>query len=422
MNKRNIYIAAFIISILGLSYIQYKYLEIGLNLAKVQFNRKIGAAGQAIQQGLEERNQLTFLVGSALQKDTSFFKMRMDSVEDASSHFLNDFLVEKLVNEGIDAEFSYRMISKDSSFYLKSPVQFQEPSDINSYPLEMKGYLPDLLGRQITLELQFRDLNTYFLYQLNGLTLPGLLFIIGIIAAVIWALKTYYWQRRLISTTSEFISNLTHELKTPVFSIGLATKLLSGNSKPEQKPLLEIIRQEVDRLSNHIERVLELGSLESRRTVFNLKPLDFRPSLMELCLSFKTLVALEKVIFDFDLQPGTYPVNAEVFHLENAINNLLDNAKKYSAEPVIQLKAYTQNKFICIEITDNGLGLDKKDRKRIFRKYYRVSTGDLHTVKGYGLGLSYVKQVVLKHRGRIEVESEKGKGTRITIKIPLSDE
>ncbi len=409
-------------SILGLSFIQYKYLEIGLNLAKVQFNRKIGAAGQAIQQGLEERNQLTFLLGSALQKDTSFFKMRIDSVKDASSHFLNDFLIEKLVNEGIEAEFSYRMISKDSAYYLNSPMPSKEVSDMNSYPLEIRGYLPELLGRQISLELRFTDLNTYFLYQLSGLTLPSLLFILGILTAVIWALRTYYWQRRLISTTSEFISNLTHELKTPVFSIGLATKLLTRESKPEQKPLLEIIRQEVDRLSNHIDRVLELGSLESRKTVFTLKPADFRPHLLELCTSFRTLASLETIVFNFDLESGPYPVYAEVFHLENAINNLLDNAKKYAVEPEIFLKAYTLQKILCIEVTDNGLGLDKKDRKRIFRKYYRVSTGDLHTVKGYGLGLSYVRQVVLKHRGKIEVDSEKGKGTRITLKIPLTDE
>lgn len=419
MKRRNSYIALFSISIIGLAVIQYQYLQIGLNLAKVQFNTKMGAATQSIQRGLQDRNQLTYLVGSALQRDTSFFRMSIDSIQDASSHFMYDFIREQLGNQGIVTEFAFNMVSRDSTYYLKSPVMFREKDNIDTYPMSLSGYLPELFGRNMRLELKFKDLNTHFLYQLNGLTLPSILFMISIIAAVIWALRTYYWQSNLLQTTGEFINNLTHELKTPVFSIALATKILGEHTNPQQQPLLDIIRQQTDRLSDHIDKVLELGRLESGNSTFKREYVDFMPFLQRICEEFAALIVLENVGFKYKLEAGEYPLKAEVFHLENAINNLLDNAKKYARNPQIVLNAKVIHKTLSIDVIDNGEGLDKKDRRRIFRKFYRVASGDLHNVKGYGMGLAYVKQVVLKHKGAISIDSVKGKGTKVTIKIPI---
>lgn len=422
MKKRNIYIIVFVISVIGLAIVQYRYLEIGLNLARVQFNRNVGQASQAIKEDLSRMNQLTFLVGKALQRDSTYFKLGIDSVQDASRHYLNDFITEKLVNNGIETDFTYALYSRDTTYYLQSPLEFDAGDELATFPMVLQGYLPDLLGSRLILELKFRDLNSYFLFQLNGLTLPGLLFLAGIVAVIIWVLRTYYWQRNLITHTNEFINNLTHELKTPVFSIGLASKLLDEKVGQEQKPIVGIIRQEVGRLSEHIDRVLELASLEARKKVFTLTEVDFRPHLEKLCEAFSTLVSLEDVTFTFDLEPGPYRIRAEVFHLENAINNLLDNAKKYAHAPVIHLHAAKVQGSLRIEIIDNGRGIDEQDRKRIFQKYYRVTDGDLHQVKGYGLGLSYVKKVVEAMKGRIEVNSKKNVGTRIAVVIPRCHE
>jgi two-component system phosphate regulon sensor histidine kinase PhoR len=220
-------------------------------------------------------------------------------------------------------------------------------------------------------------------------------------------------------TTNEFINNLTHELKTPVFSIGLATKILEDNAQEGQAPIIAIIRQQVERLKVHIEKVLELGSLESGKRVFQLKPVDFAPHLLGLCEEFHTLASMEKVDFSYHLQSGEYKIRAEVGHLENAINNLLDNAKKYSPHPEIRLTALTEKGKLIITVVDNGEGIAKKDKYRIFQKYYRVTEGDLYRVKGYGLGLSYVKNVVGHHKGKITVDSEIGRGTAIAISLPL---
>lgn len=419
MKKRTLYIVIFTISVIGLAIVQYKFLEIGLNLAKVQFNRNIVDAGKAIKIDLSTNNQLTFLVANALQRDSSYFKIGVDSIQDASRYFLNDFITEQLVTHGIETDFSYELYSRDSSYYLQSPLKFDEDAKQVSFPIALEGYLPELLGNRLILELSFRDLNTYFLFQLNGLILPSLLFLAGIVVVVIWVLRTYYWQRNLITHTNEFINNLTHELKTPVFSIGLATKILDEKSNEEQKPFVAIIRQQVNRLSTHIDRVLELASFEERKKVFNLTKVDFRPYLQKLCEDFNTLVAMEDVDFTFELEPGSYTIKTEVFHLENALNNLLDNAKKYSELPRIRLRAFVMPKVLRIEISDNGRGIDERDKKRIFQKYFRVANGDLHNVKGYGLGLSYVKNVIDAMKGQIEVDSKKNEGTRICIQIPL---
>jgi two-component system phosphate regulon sensor histidine kinase PhoR len=325
LKKRTIYIVIFVVSVVGLAIVQYQYLEIGLNLARVQFNRNIGKASDAIRADLSSGNQLTFLIGKALQRDSTYFKLGIDSVQDASRYFLNDFITEKLATNGIDTDFTYDLYSRDTTFYLQSPMKFEQEDKIAAFPIVLQGYLPELLNNRLILELKFRDLNSYFLFQLNGLTLPSLLFLVGIVSAIIWVLRTYYWQRNLITHTNEFINNFTHELKTPVFSIGLASKLLDDNATAAQKPVLNIIRQQVASLSNHIDRVLDLASLEARRKVFNFELIDFKPYLKNLCEDFQTLVSMEEVAFSYKLEPGEYWIETEVFHLENAINNLLDN-------------------------------------------------------------------------------------------------
>ncbi len=419
MNKRNIYIIIFIVSILGLAIVQYQYLQVGLNLAKVQFNKKIGQTSETIKSELSNTNELTYLIGRALKKDNSNFKTSVDSIANASSRFLNDYITQRLVQNGIDSDFTYTLYARDSTFYLKSPVSFENEERLATYPIALVGYLPELVQEKLILELRFRDLNTYFLSKLSGLTLPSILFLIGILITVIWVLRTYYWQRNLITTTNEFINNLTHELKTPVFSIGLATKILDEHVNSSQKPILTIIRQQVHKLTEHIDKVLELASLEGKKEVFSLQIIDFKPYLQKLCEEFKLLTSIENVQFTYNLASGKYLIKAETFHLENAINNLLDNAKKYAKQPQIHLETTINKGQLTISVKDNGQGIESNQKRHIFKKYYRVAQGDIHQVKGYGLGLSYVKKVVENLKGKVAIESEINKGTIVKLSIPL---
>ncbi|MCG9970611.1 sensor histidine kinase [Christiangramia crocea] len=419
MKKRIIYIGIFIISVVGLFIVQYQYLRIGLSLAKVQFEQKVENTGNELKKELVNENQLSFLIAESFS-DRNYFSLSRDSLQDASRYFLNDLIEKKLNENKIKTDFSYHLFSKDSLINLASPTEFEDDESSIKYPVILEGYLPDVLKKELTLQLEFQDLNAYFLSQLKGLLIPGLLFLAIIIFVVIWMLRLFFWQRNLITITNDFINNLTHELKTPVFSIGIATKILEKDLNEKQKPILFQIRKQVSRLNNHIEQVLGLASLESKE-IIELKKVDLRPELQEWCEDFKMLADLENFQFKYDLEPGKYMIKTALFHFENAINNLLDNAKKYSEDPEILLKAYTGKNRLFISIIDNGKGISNKEKRHIFKKFYRASEGNLHRTKGYGLGLSYVKEIVKRHRGRIKVLSEQNEGTEITILIPLNE-
>lgn len=420
MKKRRVYIIVLFVSVIGLFAIQYRFLNIGLNLAKVQFQRNIGKAAQVIKADLVTENQLTFLIGQAITLDDRYFTLSMDSIQDASRHFLNDFITHRLTENGIKKDFTFRLFTKDSTDYLSSAQPNNPNNELITYPIELEGYLPLLLDKQLILELQFKDLNSYFLFQLNGLTIPSLIFLIAIIIVIIWVFRSFYWQRNVITTTNEFINNLTHELKTPVFSIGLATKILEKQSNKEQKEVIALLKEQTERIKNLIDKVLELGSLESKKRYIELSLIDFIPNINELVVQFKRVADVEGFEFDYTIDIDQAMIKAEASHLENAIYNLLDNAKKYADNPKIQLKVRKEKEYLRMEVIDNGIGLSAKEKEMIFDKYYRVTKDNTHKVKGHGLGLSYVKEIIKRHRGRIKVTSEPNKGTIIAIEIPLN--
>jgi two-component system phosphate regulon sensor histidine kinase PhoR len=387
----------------------------------VRFNQNIAKSVNSIQTELSTNNKLTFLLGKAITNDDTYFKTELDSVREASRYFLSDFLEFKLLQDGIKTDFSYKLYAENSPLYINSSNFNEQEIKLKRYPIAMKGYLPELVGQNVILELQFVRINEYFLSQLNGLTIPSLIFLLAIIIVVIWVLRSFYWQRSIITMTNDFINNLTHELKTPVFSIGLATKMLQQKENEESKTYLEIIRDQNDRLKEHIEKVLQLASLDKNNTALNINKTDFLPHLERLCEEFKIISKMEGVDFNYEFHGTAYMLKCEPMHLANAINNLLDNAKKYALEtPKISLTSEIIDNKLYIIVKDNGMGIDKKEQKNIWKKHYRVSLGDLYKVKGYGLGLNYVKKIIKLHKGKIELESKIKVGTKITIKIPIA--
>lgn len=420
MNGKKIYLYVFIISVIGLSIVQYQYLRIGLNLAKVQFNQKIGLSVNQIKEGLHSSNELTFLIGKSITQDDSYFNLSMDSVHTAAAYFMNDFIKDKLLQHGVKTDFTFTLSSRDSIQFLTSPNIYNAEEDLLKYPMTVDGYLHNLINKNLVLELQFKNLNRYFLSQLNGLTLPGLIFLVAIVFVIIWVLKSFYWQRKLIMTTNEFINNLTHELKTPVFSIGLASKILQDKIKDENKELVTLIRDQVDKLKTQIEKVLDLAMLEGKKHIIQKKNIDFKPVLMQLTRDIEQLSTLEKFDFEIDLKGEKYLLNCDSHLLESAISSLIENSRKYSKENLkIILLASIQNGKLVISVKDNGIGISDENKRKIFDKYFRVSQGDVHNVKGYGLGLNHVKRIIQLHKGKIKVESSLGKGSEFVISIPI---
>ncbi|SFU29109.1 two-component system, OmpR family, phosphate regulon sensor histidine kinase PhoR [Pustulibacterium marinum] len=420
-SKRSIIIGIFIVSVLGLAFIQYQYLKVGLNLARVQFNQQMLISSKYISEDLATKNDLTFLLGKAITKDDSYFTLSLDSLQDAGSHYLDDFLKERIWGNGLEADFTFQLKTRNNEVLLSSPNHVvYDPDDLILYPVRLEGYLPQVNGAPVTLILEFTDLNSYFLTSLNGLIIPSLLFLLAIIGVVIWVLRSFYWQRKIITTTNDFINNLTHELKTPVFSIGLATKLLEEKFQ-EETELVTMIRTQNDKLKQHIDAVLELAGMESKKQVLPMQKMNIQEVLLTTAQSFATICTVENVDFQYQIPEEEIFLKGNPLHLSNAVTNLLDNARKYTNEstPKVFLQVAKDQKSLSIEVRDNGIGIPKSLHKQIFKKFYRVSEKDLHSVKGHGLGLSYVYQVVKLHKGKIKVSSEIGKGTSMKISIPL---
>ncbi len=417
--KRIFFISLFVVSVVGLAIVQYRYLRIGLNLARVQFSEKIAEAGAEIQQGLYGRNQLTFLLANALEQDTSFFRTDPAQLTDASRYFLKDYLRERLLDHEIERDFSYSLMARDSSYYLRSATADPREEEGYTFPMELQGYLPDRFGKRMVLQLEFQDLNRYFLSQLNGLTLPSLLFLAGIIAVVLWVLRTYYWQRKVITTTNEFINNLTHELRTPVFSISLAAKILDEKLGDSYREYTGRILRQTKKLSAHIDKVLELGALEQTRTVIRKENVDFKPVLEGLCQDFRERCQMEGQKFEYHLGEGPYPMKASVFHLENAVNNLLDNARKYGEDSKISLISEIEGHQLRLRIQNGGPPIPQEALEELFKKYYRVPRGDRQKIRGYGLGLSYVRTIADRHHGKVTVRSNGQIGTVVDFVLPL---
>ncbi len=376
MGKKHLYIILFIVAVLGLSFIQYQYFRIGLNLAGVQFNEKMGLAVKDIKKDLSERNELTYLIGTVMAKDNVNFNLSLDSLQDASIYFTDDFLNDRLVQNGIKTEYSFVLYNKDSSSILHSGISFSKEEKLLRYPIVLEGYLPLLMKDKIVLELQFKNVNRYFLSQLNGLTIPSIVFLVIIILVVVWVYRSFYLQSNLIITTNEFINNLTHELKTPVFSIGIATKILEGKGHEDSKELIGMIRAQLEKLKTQIEKVLELGNIEEKKGFIKRLELDMRPVLDNAVHNFKQQAALNNFSFNSEITGKSFLILGDAYHLENALSSLLENAIKYSGDQIeIDLHAFKKNGKLLVSISDKGIGINKEDVKKIFDKYYRVIDG-----------------------------------------------
>lgn len=421
MRLRNILIGVFVVSVLGLVYIQYQYLRIGLNLAREQFEDKMGAVTTDLQEGLVTENELTFLMGKAITEDDTYFKLSLDSLQDASSHFLDDFIRESLVKGGVTQQYSYVLRNREGVEYLSSPSGMQEDRGVvMRFPVSVDGYLPELTGSPMVLELKFRDLNGYFLSQLNGLTIPSVIFLLAISLVTFYVLRGFLQQRSLISVTNEFINNLTHELKTPVFSIGLATKLLADGKDVNRQEVAGIIRGQLDKLNAQIDRVLELAGLEEKGEVLRKERTGVRELVKEVSDRFGEVAKLEGIHYEAALDDDPGWVMGMKGHLMNAVDILLDNARKYSEDPrEIRLGYEVTGKHAIITIGDNGFGIAEEEQKKVFEKFYRIGSGDLHRVKGYGLGLHYVQRIAALHKGKAVLESTPGEGSEFRLILPL---
>lgn len=269
------------------------------------------------------------------------------------------------------------------------------------------------------------ELGNTFPYLMKRIVQPILfsILLLGItILAFVLLYKNLVRQKRLADTKNEFISNITHELKTPIATVGVAIEALKNFNaihNPERtKEYLDISSNELQRLNLLVDKVLKLSTFETKEVELKLELFDLQSVVEEVADSLK--LQLEKNQASLKItHEGDTTLQADRLHLLSVVFNLLDNAIKYTKEnPVIAVDVKGSSASVILTVTDNGIGIAPEYKDKIFEKFFRIPHGDTHDAKGYGLGLSYVAQVIKKHNGTISVESQPGQGTTFTITLP----
>jgi two-component system, OmpR family, phosphate regulon sensor histidine kinase PhoR len=251
-------------------------------------------------------------------------------------------------------------------------------------------------------------------------------FTIIILLAFFLTVRTMLRQKKLGKIKNDFINNMTHEFKTPIATISLAVDAMRNekviNDREKLGYFSSIIKEENQRMNRQVETILRASQLERQEVDLNLKPVYVHQVIKDVVDNFVLQLDEKNGKVELQLNAVNDLVNADEVHFSNLVNNLVDNAVKYSREnipPAIKLITYSNNKHFIMRIEDNGIGMNRETVKKIFERFYRAHTGNVHNVKGFGLGLSYVKTMVEAHHGEIKAESTLGKGTTFTLTLPL---
>lgn len=271
-------------------------------------------------------------------------------------------------------------------------------------------------------KLEFANTNWLLLKNMIPQISFSLVLSLLVIGSFILLYRNLLLQQRLVAIKDDLISNLSHELKTPITTVGVALEGLKSfkgqNDSLASSEYLEIAEHELKRLTLLTDKVLNASLGEHHSAHYLFKELDFSVLLKEAIQTFKLIADKNQAVITLEIDHGDYQLSGDPDHLTNALFNLLDNALKYSLGPaIISVHLSCDSNYIRCSVKDNGIGIPKEYQPKIFDKFFRVPTGDLHRVKGYGLGLSYVQQVVRNHKGEIKVESEPDNGSTFVLQF-----
>ncbi len=425
------------LSLFGLILLQISWFQNLLEVNKTQLATKINDAGTTVAfdlgkssnsaQAMKLSRRGGLKLGSAFQlhlfkppmveeKFTEaeinakirkeFNRLNLDKLkfEFAISDFNDDY---EMMSRGYEREF-WDTINNKRVYYAILP----ETAEVENMPSFEK------------LIIIVPDLEKQVWKSLRWIVLGAIAFMIVIIAAFYVTVKSLLNQKKLSQIKSDFINNMTHEFKTPLATISLAVDALGNekvqNNKEKSEYFTKIIKEENARMNKHVETILQAAFMEKQELKLNLSKLHVHELIEQVMDNFKLQMQDKGAAFQLLLNAKNDCISGDEAHFSNLISNLVDNAIKYSAENLlIKISTHSTRNYLIIRVEDNGIGMSKESTKRIFEKFYRAHTGNLHNVKGFGLGMNYVKTVIDAHKGRIKVESTLGKGTAFTVEVPV---
>ena len=401
---RNISILA-IVSLLSLAVVQSVWVYRMYSDSVTDFKRRVESA---IYKSIYKAFRMDAIPGLA---DAKYVKINLD---DFSLYFepnlmeldaLQPYYAEVLFNDAGDSRV---VMTRGERPALNNPMTTVVPiDDDGSYSL------------LVSIEMPFK----VFLGRMWGLIASSVAIIILLAGVLIYLVRTMFRQKTLEEMRRDFTHNITHELKTPISVAVTATDALrnfSADANPDRRSrYLEIVETQLTQLSTMVEHILSV-SVEGREYKYNPNVVYLQEIISGLTQG-AWMNTGKKPVFNIDCAEHI-KILADEFHIKNLLATVIDNAVKYSADPVVGIRVFNKDNEVTVEIEDNGCGISKEHLSHVFEKFYRVSTGDIHTVRGYGLGLYYAKQVAELHKGTISMKSRIGEGTTVTIILPANEQ
>ncbi len=336
------------------------------------------------------------------------------------SHFEGILQAEKR-NFNIQTPMEYAVVRPQKNKPALNSDGFQFNDESNQYKADI--YPNDVYGQSPKLIVSFPDKNRFLLNSIQWLLILSVVFTLIILLAFYMTIRTILRQKKVSEIKNDFINNMTHELKTPIATISLATDALSRTLSESASGFTKIIKQESERMHKHVEHILQMARIDKNEFKLTTENIDLNEFVQDVSDNQELRVNEKGGSLRVNPTQSKLCVNADRDHFANVLYNLVDNAIKYTEkEPEIDINIAKNDGYALVIVRDNGIGMSKDTQKHIFDKFYRASTGNVHNVKGFGLGLSYVKAVMQHHNGDIFVRSELNKGSEFTLKLPINEQ
>ncbi len=438
-SKINILIVAISITILGLIVIQVFWVKNALILKNAQFDQDVRIAMRDVAQQVpaiveENYNKNVKEVyrnesNTPFSSQTIVIRSGFESPQDKITPKQLDSLIKReFSKKGINTKYVYGVFNQRGQpvFYRDSSSKAftQELLDIGFNIMILQGGFFDL--NDLHLSIFFPKKSSYVFSKMWLIISVSVILILIVVYAFYYTVNTIFKQKQLSEIKNDFINNMTHELKTPISTIQLACEALKDPDMVDvenKDGFVDIIHSENKRLGDLVETVLKTAVLDKGKLKLKIASLDLNDLVGDVVNDFKLKIkqADGKITVQEDHLHST--IEGDHQHISNVIRNLIDNAIKYSSKPPeISIKIKEKAQSYCIQVADKGIGIKKENIDKIFDKLYRVPTGDVHDVKGFGLGLNYVKSIVEAHGGKVTVKSTYGKGSIFAVCFPKQAE
>jgi len=414
-----IFIAA--ISLTGLVWLQIYWVRKAYQFSNDQFDSKVSLALMSVANQVNRFNKDSTAVREPVtQVASNYFIVQINGVV-APDHLQNLLAIEfNRYSIGMEFQFAIYDCFLDS-------IQWRSVVDPETGAKSSAGNLPDPSSiPEIDFSGDSHKFGVFFpakdkfIVQQMGIMMYSSVGVLIVILFFTYIVMVIFKQKRLSEMKTDFINNMTHEFKTPISTISVSSEALSKDStlaKPERiKTYAQIIRDESERLKHQVDQILKIAMLESVKKKLKKSPFDLHELITEVADKMRIRFEKASCMAELHLDADDSNVFGDRDHLMNVLFNLTDNALKYSKEnPYIRIRTFNRNRRIYVQVEDNGIGIPEEAQTHIFEKFYRVPTGNIHNVKGFGLGLNYVKEIIQSHGGRITLKSDPGVGTTFTF-------